>query len=105
KKVNDAHGHDTGDVALRKVGEAIRNSIRGDDFAGRWGGEEFVLCITSPNERVRKTVAERLRRAISEIDIVDTEGVRVPVTASFGIADWEEGDTIEDTVRRADGAL
>src|SRR5688572_27128845 len=50
KKVNDTHGHATGDVVIRRVGELIETSLRTTDKAGRFGGEEFVVLLREVDE-------------------------------------------------------
>lgn len=100
KKVNDTHGHQTGDKVLKGVAEVLRNKVRGG-MAFRYGGEEMAVLLPKASAGEAGAVAERLRKAI--------EGHKlggVKVTASFGVAALDGamkgGD---DLVERADQAL
>ena len=67
KRINDAHGHDVGDLVLREVAGVLRQATRADDLVARYGGEEFVVALpvaapdqaTERAERVRSTLASR----------------------------------------------
>ena len=80
KGINDRFGHSVGDEVLRKVGAAMRASIRDSDIAGRVGGEEFAVFLGPTPASEAHQVAERIRVAVAEI--VDPE----PVTASIGLS-------------------
>ncbi|MEZ6186855.1 MAG: GGDEF domain-containing protein [Planctomycetota bacterium] len=90
KQVNDVHGHVAGDAVLAEVAARVRGEIRGYDQAFRYGGEEVV--ILSPNTGLSDAVAlaERLRERLRG-DPVDTGDTRIPVTASFGVAEFVPG--------------
>lgn len=64
KKINDEHGHDSGDAVLREIGSAIRSTVRGTDFAARVGGEEFAIIVHSRSGEAGRLVAERFRKAL-----------------------------------------
>lgn len=108
KAVNDEHGHDMGDVVLRRVASALRDAVRSGDVVGRWGGEEFVVVApargrdpgsTVPADAVR-ALADRLRVAVRD------SPADVPVTVSIGAAMLTEADTDwQDVLRRADVCL
>jgi diguanylate cyclase (GGDEF)-like protein len=86
KKVNDTYGHMAGDHVLRAVAEVVRAEIRGQDIAGRWGGEEFVVLLANVDADELRTVAERVRHRVRSlvIPIPATNGpVRNP-TISIG---------------------
>ena len=101
KRINDEHGHLTGDQVLQEVAARVRATDRGSDSLVRWGGEEFI--VLSPNTPLVAAgrLAERLREAISAqpIDAVGT------VTCSFGVAEYGEGETWKEWLERADQAL
>lgn len=101
KRVNDEHGHDVGNHVLRGIADELRSRLRSCDVAGRWGGEEFLLLLTSETVEGARVLAERLRVAIRARDF---GGFRV--TASFGVCGYR-GDMVEpmDFVRPADEAL
>jgi diguanylate cyclase (GGDEF)-like protein len=86
KKVNDTYGHMAGDHVLRAVAEAVRAEIRGQDIAGRWGGEEFVVLLSNVDADELRAVAERVRHRVRSlvIPVPATDGpVRNP-TISIG---------------------
>ena len=85
KAVNDTHGHALGDRVLRAVAGAFAQVLRRTDVPARFGGEEFVVLLPRPTEAGAKAVAERLREAV-KTTCATVGGVRVDVTASFGVA-------------------
>jgi diguanylate cyclase (GGDEF)-like protein len=103
KEVNDLHGHDRGDEVLAAAGVAIRNAIRDSDFAGRYGGEEFLLLLPSTDTDGALQVAEAVRSAISAIQIPNLDH---RITASGGMATLpgDAGDSVT-LFRAADRAL
>lgn len=102
KRINDTHGHQTGDEVLRKIGEIARSQIRAEDLVGRIGGEEFVCILSGVSGREARGLAQRLCRAIAE----GTERANCPsATISLGLAVLRPGDTVEALMRRADAAL
>ncbi len=105
KRVNDTYGHPAGDEVLRKCASVIRKTIRKVDFAGRYGGEEFVIYLAHTDRDHASQVAERLRLIIRQTKFAFS-GKEVGVTASFGVACCpEQGRTGEDILKRADEAL
>jgi diguanylate cyclase (GGDEF)-like protein len=103
KQVNDLFGHEKGDEVLAAVGVAITANLRASDFAGRFGGEEFILLLPDTDQDGAVTLAEKMRQAITELDVA---GVSGPITASLGVAALPE-DAPEPTLllRAADRAL
>jgi diguanylate cyclase (GGDEF)-like protein len=101
KAVNDLHGHDVGDLVLRDVAAAMRESLRALDLVFRVGGEEFVVLLPGSGLGAAMEIAERLRAAVAECT-----GRTVPVTISFGVA-AADGDVLdfERLYRQADLAL
>lgn len=83
KGLNDAHGHLSGDAALRRVAGALGDHAREIDMAARYSGEEFALVLPSCPPEDATAVAERLREAIISLD-----GPPAPLTASVGVASW-----------------
>jgi two-component system, cell cycle response regulator len=105
KSINDRYGHGTGDRVLVAIGDLLLTVPRRSDLAGRWGGEEFVVAWTSTDLDGARTVAERLRAAVEALELTDDAGVRIPVTASFGLAKWHPGESLEMLIGRADEAM
>lgn len=100
KKVNDTHGHVTGDKVLKGVAEILRKKVRGGS-AYRYGGEEMALLLPKAELEGAVQVAERLRAAIEAHKIAG-----VKVTASFGVAQFDPGLADPSAfVERADQAL
>lgn len=103
KEVNDIHGHARGDAVLAAVGAAVRHTLRDSDFAGRYGGEEFVMLLPDTDKEGALVVAEKLRQVI---EIMRVEDFPENVSASFGVAVLP-GDAVngEQLLRSADRAL
>ncbi|NJP07195.1 MAG: diguanylate cyclase [Chloroflexaceae bacterium] len=106
KRFNDTYGHDAGDVLLRAIGGFLRTSIRGDDIACRYGGEEFTLVLPGTSLQHTRQRAEDLRAGIRTI-VVPYQGQTLhPVTASLGVAIFaDHGDNADALIKAADQAL
>ena len=102
KRVNDTHGHDAGDAALRILANALREELRGVDTAARYGGEEFAIILPQAGPEGALVVAERLR---SRIERTEVPGVGC-ITASLGVATFPlDASSRELLVTSADRAL
>ena len=102
KRVNDTHGHDAGDAALRILANALREELRGVDTAARYGGEEFAIILPQAGPEGAQVVAERLR---SRIERTEVPGVGC-ITASLGVATFpSDASSRELLVTSADRAL
>lgn len=101
KKVNDNYGHQVGDTVLVAVANALAKTIRTGDVVARWGGEEFVVLLSDVDSQKACFAAEKLRRAIEEMDIPAVGGI----TASFGVTVYSANDTEESMMQRSDTAL
>ncbi len=107
KSFNDRYGHDVGDQVLRLVGQCLSASVRGGDYVGRWGGEEFLLVLPGADIIQSAEVAERCRTLLESQRLRTKDGRVLHVTASFGAA-ATEGATREDVmtlVQQADKAM
>lgn len=100
KSINDDHSHRVGDEVLKDISHLLEDELYSGELVARYGGEEFVvICPETPlADAVQR--ADRLRRTV----VAATLG-GLKVTASFGVAQLEEGDTTETVLRRADAAL
>ncbi|HLM35079.1 MAG TPA: diguanylate cyclase [Gaiellaceae bacterium] len=105
KEVNDRWGHPSGDIVLRAFGHLLRETVREIDLAGRWGGEEFAVIMPGTDSAGGANLAERARAALEELEIRSTDGDPIRVTASFGVASFANGESIEEIVAAADDAL
>ena len=103
KRVNDHRGHHIGDRVLQTVGEILRAHTRSTDGLGRWGGEEFVLVCPGADLTKAAELAEKLRRRILETNFVPEDPLSI--SASFGVAAVQAGQSFEDAFRQADQAL
>jgi diguanylate cyclase len=101
KRVNDEHGHKTGDAVLQGLVSAIRRRARAVDLLFRMGGEEFVLLLPDTPEGDAYTVADELRSAIANTPMA--EGVTV--TVSIGVGEARPADSVESWIRDTDAAL
>lgn len=86
KQVNDTHGHQVGDEALRVVAEAVRKTIRKTDIAGRYGGEEFLVLVTETSPDDARNLAQRLNDAIKSAPIPLPGNKTLSVTVSIGVS-------------------
>jgi diguanylate cyclase (GGDEF)-like protein/PAS domain S-box-containing protein len=101
KSINDRFGHNAGDLVLKSMAEMIKNRIRKIDTLARWGGEEFVLLLPDTPVENAARLAEELRESLSRMDI---QGVG-RVTASFGVAGYCPGDSVDSLVNKADNMM
>lgn len=104
KNVNDTYGHEAGDDVLRFVANTFVANARPFDLYGRWGGEEFIGVIRNIDRQDLERLGNRLRLLI-EHAYIDREGEKLRVTVSIGATLAEEGDTIDDLVKRADNLM
>jgi len=105
KRINDTHGHATGDAMLRHFAALMGDELRKIDTAGRVGGEEFAIILPGADLEEAKIFAERLRQRVEATPLMLDDHV-VSVTVSIGIAPMEVSDASADTVLiRADEAL
>jgi diguanylate cyclase (GGDEF)-like protein len=103
KTFNDRNGHLAGDVALQRVGRILRESVRGDDLAFRYGGEEFLILVPDGEEKRAAALAERLRRAV-EHESGPGAG-ELTISAGVAVADRFSAANPLPLLRRADAAL
>lgn len=102
KQLNDEHGHDVGDQALRDFSRTLRDSLRPEDLVCRWGGEEFVVVLPGCSRGEGVDAMERVRSTLL-VRSMATDGPTV--TVSCGVAEATPGETFSDTTARADQAL
>lgn len=86
KAVNDSRGHQTGDIVLRAVADALRECCRADDEPARYGGEELGVVLQGVDFGQAIALAERVRASVEALELVDTEGEKLQVTTSVGVA-------------------
>jgi len=104
KHLNDTYGHNAGDEVLKQLAVKLMAALRDYDIACRYGGEEFLVVApeTGPDETFK--LAERLRLTIEANDFrADTQ--IISITISVGVSHFQQGDSIEKVISRADSAL
>lgn len=104
KSVNDTFGHQAGDEAIAAFGMLIDDTVRDTDICGRVGGEEFCILVWNCELGPAHRLAERLRRGFGDTEL-EALGEGVRLTASFGVAQWREGEGYGKLFARADKAL
>ncbi len=106
KNINDSYGHLAGDAVLREVARRMVDSTRHYDAIGRYGGEEFLIILSSCSQSESLNLAERIRNKICIEKVCMPEGL-IPVTISLGVAgnDLGERNEAEILIRAADKAL
>jgi diguanylate cyclase (GGDEF)-like protein len=105
KSINDRHGHEVGDQALRFVAERISAACRAGDLAARQGGEEFVVLFSDVDAKHALDAAERIREAVAQQPF-EHGGTPLPITVSIGLTLFARSEhALDDGLRRADAAL
>ncbi|MDA3957512.1 sensor domain-containing diguanylate cyclase [Oceanispirochaeta sp.] len=104
KRVNDEYGHTTGDNLLIKMTDVIHEMIRPTDVLARWGGDEFVILLDT-DSGIALNLADRIREALSEDEIVRALGVSNSMTVSMGVTPVLSDDSLKAAVLRADAGL
>lgn len=106
KRVNDTRGHATGDAVLATMVERCRKQLRTNDIIGRYGGEEFAICLPETSLESAMAMAERLRQDIATAEMTTPTG-SVNITVSIGAASLSPSskDSLDTLIARADKAL
>lgn len=104
KSINDRHGHDCGDQALKLIAQAIKGQLRGGDIVGRIGGEEFGVFLPGVDPSHSWVVAESIRRRIREMDF-SPGGRPCPLSVSIGGTSFTGPTTFEEIFVAADRRL
>lgn len=106
KRINDAHGHPTGDLVIRRLADLCRDAVREIDVIARVGGEEFCVLLPGATVAHAVEVAERIRAMVETTDVENPRAVPLGFTVSIGVASLNAGDaTGYDLFGRADTAL
>jgi diguanylate cyclase len=104
KDINDSLGHHVGDLALQAIAEMARRELRVVDAIGRYGGDEFLLVLSQTDLDGARECAERIRERVELSDCVG-HSPRRQVKISGGVTQYRHGESLEDTLQRADTAL
>ncbi len=104
KTVNDTLGHRSGDAVLAHTARVLDGALRAEDAIGRWGGEEFLIVLTSTDEEGALRATERVREALAADQPAQARAHGLVVTVTIGVAEWCHED-MDELVTRADSAL
>jgi diguanylate cyclase len=106
KKVNDRHGHLTGDELLKQFSAELISACRSTDVSGRWGGDEFIIVLDCGMPEA-SAQAERLSKWVcGNYTVQGLSGAqKLKVDASIGLAEYQPGESMKDLVARADAAM
>lgn len=106
KRFNDAHGHAAGDAALRSMADIFQKTIRAEDIACRYGGEEFTIMLPDVTVKTACDRAEQIRASVANLQVAADLHTYSGFTISIGIAFFPaDGETADQLLRRADEAL
>jgi diguanylate cyclase (GGDEF)-like protein len=105
KRINDNHGHQTGDLVLLEIANCCKSSVREVDLVGRYGGEELIILMPETDMKTALQVAERLRKSIAE-NPLEISGRKLGLTVSIGVAQKDDNTLeLETLLARADQAM
>lgn len=104
KKINDAYGHDVGDVALKEFASCLEEEARAADIVGRWGGEEFMVILTNCKEDEAELYLSRAMKRLKERAVKIDQQTFI-MTASAGFCSLSKAQSPEDAISNADVAL
>jgi diguanylate cyclase (GGDEF)-like protein len=104
KALNDTLGHLAGDLALKRTAACLRRHLRSSDTVCRWGGEEFLMILKDCDAKAAAALAEKLREVLEQDPELHALAPDC-CTASFGVAQYLPGETVESLVGRADAAM
>lgn len=109
KKVNDQYGHQAGDKVLTYFASYLKDSLRPYDSIGRFGGEEFLLCLPDASVEDANAIMERIREELAThtVDIIgpNNQPLSIKITASFGVSSISTGHPTSEAIETADIAM
>lgn len=104
KAINDTYGHDAGDAVLRFAPQILQERLRGYDFVGHWGGEEFIILLADIPCTAAGTVAEDIRKAFAYTSFM-YKRKKIGVTVSIGVSCFKKQKSAEAMIHEADRAM
>lgn len=104
KSTNDKYGHPAGDIVIRKIADTIINNIRIGDYASRWGGEEYLICLANSDIVGAQKVMDNIRKEIGSIEFRIEDAV-IKTTVTIGVSHLDESMSMENCIEQADRAL
>lgn len=105
KRINDNHGHQTGDRVLKMAATILTQNARPADTVARYGGEEFIIVLPGLSAEQSLPLAEQIRCAVEQQRTTSTKGDIIQVTTSIGLTEYRSGEPLEATIERADTLL
>ena len=103
KDINDTYGHQTGDIILTEVSRVLATSIRKNDIIARYGGEEFIILLYDCPSKFSVLIAEKIRKSIEKLEIIDDNDNKIKLTISIGISN--KGESLDKIIQSADQML
>ena len=104
KRINDTHGHPTGDLVLKAFAQEALAVIREADVLARWGGEEFMLMLPDTRLTAARLGLERLRTRVEALRVAHGGG-ELAFTLTAGLVEYTPGEPLVEAIARADRAL
>ena len=104
KTINDPHGHEVGDAILVQLSEILSQNVRVMEVVGRFGGDEFTLCLAGSTIEEASLTAERIRKKVASQPF-QLNDLELQLTVSIGLAEARDDDDGVTVLRRADSAL
>ncbi len=104
KNINDTYGHEGGDFVLKHLVALMQQNLRQQDLVSRWGGEEFLLLLPETNVNEARMAAEKVRAIITSGQFIYND-ILIPVTATFGVAEFNPDLELDRNIGRADEAM
>ena len=105
KNYNDKYGHLEGDKVLVRFSQIIKSSLRTNDSAYRYGGEEFTVILPETAGEEAKTVAQRIRATLEAETFYPKNGNEVTITISIGVTEYQYKEELSTFIQRADQAM
>lgn len=105
KRVNDAYGHDAGDLVLQQAATLLLSGVRNGDFVFRYGGEEMLVMLVEVTAEATQRLAEQIRASFEATPLQIGQGRTVTVTASIGVAMYNGHPDYQYLIRRSDEAM
>ncbi len=102
KHINDTFGHAKGDEVICEVASILKHMIRPTDFAGHWGGDEFLIILPGSTLETAKTLSIHMKDALLHAHVLPDDS---PVSASFGVTIARPGELEQSFYKRVDNAL
>lgn len=106
KRINDRHGHQSGDEVLRKIASRLLSAVRNEDCVCRFGGDEFLVLMRDADAKIAARVAERIRSAITETAVPTRDGaMSISMSIGYTVRQPNDRTSVEALIERADQAL